>query len=197
MTEPDKAKASGKWRTRFLAAVGGITAALLSLGYSVSKQNATDTVPKVGVSTLIDAGRWNVSILKAISGPDLPTGLSVSPGLKAIVVEMLLENISSESSNLYGDLVMLSNFPDTQKPHYYLLRDRSILWDLQPRMPEAVAAVWEVPADLELPPVLEVRVQGVQFKPRDNLYAAPGWFPHGDVAQVSLPLSASEPGNAR
>lgn len=104
----------------------------------------------------------------------LRKGARISLGKQAIVVDMLLENISAESSSLYGELITLSNVPDAPKPQYYLTRDRAILWDLQPRIPEAVTAVWEVPAELELPTVLHLHIEGSHFKPRDNLYAAPG-----------------------
>jgi hypothetical protein len=123
----------------------------------------------------------------------MPNGGRVSPGKKAIVVDMALENISAESSNLYGDLVKLANVADASRPQYYLKRDRAILWDLQPRLHEPVQAVWEVPVTLALPKTLELTVEGEFFKPRDNLYAAPGWFPSGPVAQVNLSLDADRP----
>lgn len=189
LTEEDTKTARKSWRTKLLAAVGGVSAALLSLGYSVSQQKVATAVPQVDVGTPISAGRWTLSVLKAQVTSELPNGLAVSPDKRALVVEMSLENISSESSNLYGDLLVLSDIPDLPKPDFYLLRDRSILWDLQPRMPETVAAVWEVPVDLRLPETLTVHVQGAAFKPRDNLYAAPGWFPTGNVAEVVFPLS--------
>lgn len=108
---------------------------------------------------------------------------------KAIALDMILENVSSESSNLYADLIKITNVSDAARPQYYLKRDRAILWDLHPRMPEAVTAVWEVSDSQTLPYSLQLRVEGAVFKPRDNLYAAPGWFPSGSVAEIRLPLA--------
>lgn len=196
MNEPETSKARKGWRTKLLAAVGGVSAALISLGYSVSQQGMPKTVPQVEIATPIEAGRWEVSVLKASFGSTLPSGMTLSPDKKAIIVEMTLENISSESSNLYGDLIKLADVPDAPKPTYYLLRDRSILWDLQPRMSETVAAVWELPADTARPEELRLQVEGVTYKPRDNLYAAPGWFPAGAVAELTLPLIDQPPGSA-
>jgi hypothetical protein len=102
----------------------------------------------------------------------------------------MLENTSQESSNIYSDLIKLGNIPDAPRPQFYLIRDHDLLWDLQPMIPEPVQAVWQVPTETSLPKVLTVHVQGALFKPRDNLYAAPGWFSSGTVAQVALPLTA-------
>ncbi len=56
-----------------------------------------------------------------------------------------------------------------------------------------VTAVWELPADAPVPSSLDLSVQGEAFRPRDNLYAAPGWFAKGPVAKVVLPLSVAHP----
>jgi len=109
-------------------------------------------------------------------------------GKKAIVVSIMLENLSAQSSNHYGSLIKPINPPDTLKPQYYLTRDRAILWDLQPRMPEAVSATWEVPENVALPDVLRLQVEGEFFKPRDNLCSAPGWFSSGAIAEIALPM---------
>ncbi|MBY5566272.1 hypothetical protein HFO55_03220 [Rhizobium leguminosarum] len=180
---------SKAWLTKLLAGGGGLLAAAISLGYAVYEQRKANLIPQVEPATSVEAGRWKVSITASAIGAAMPNGARISPGKKTIVVEMMLENISAESSNLYGDLVRLANVPDPSKPQYYLKRDQAILWDLQPRMPEAVTAVWEVPAALKLPNVLRLRIEGALFKPRDNLYAAPGWFPSGSVAEIALPLN--------
>jgi hypothetical protein len=179
---------SKAWLTKILAGLGGLLAAAISLGYSVYEQREANVVPQVEAGRSVEAGRWNVSITSSAIGAVAPNGLRISSGKKAIVVDMVLENISAESSNLYGDLIRLANISDAPKPQYYLKRDQTILWDLQPRMPEAVTAIWEVPASLALPDALRLRVEGSLFKPRDNLYAAPGWFPAGSVAEITLPI---------
>ncbi|KKB81180.1 hypothetical protein VW35_03295 [Devosia soli] len=171
-----------------VAVVGAVSAALISLGYSAYQQQVPTKVPQVEAGAPVETGRWRVSVLRGSAGSVLPSGLNVSPGKKALTLEMTLENVSSESSNLYGDLIVLADVPDAPRPTYYLLRDNEILWDLQPRMPEAVAAVWELPAEMDVPKDLRIIVEGVRFKPRDNLYAAPGWFPAGQVAEINLPV---------
>ncbi|WP_313606806.1 hypothetical protein [Rhizobium sp.] len=180
-------------RTKLLTGAGGFVAAAISLGYSLYEQRKAEVVPVVAIGASVDAGRWEVAVFASGIASTMPNGARVSPGKQAIAVNMMLENISAESSNLYGELIKLSNVADAPKPQYYLTRDRAILWDLQPRIPEAVTAVWEVPAELELPTVLHLHIDGSHFKPRDNLYAAPGWFSSGSVAEVSLPLDGAAP----
>ena len=118
----------------------------------------------------------------------MPDGSHVSPGKKALVVDLTLENRSAESSNLYRDVLKIEIIADAAKPQFYLMRDRALLWDVQPMMPEQVKAVWQVPQEQALPPQVKLAVVGALFKPRDNLYAAPGWFPTRPVAVVDLPL---------
>lgn len=183
-----RSKTGKAWLTKLLAGAGGLLAASISLGYTLYERRQADVVPQVEVATPVDAGRWKVSFAGSALAKEMPNGAKISPGKKAIVVSMMLENLSAQSSNLYGSLIKPTNLRDTPKPQYYLSRDRAILWDLQPRMPEAVTAVWEVPANVALPDVLRLRVEGEFFKPRDNLYNAPGWFPLGTVAEIALPL---------
>ncbi|MFK0334382.1 hypothetical protein ACIQUB_25045 [Rhizobium sp. NPDC090275] len=186
-------KRSKGWLTKLLAGAGGLLAATVSLGYSLYERRQADIVPKVEVQTPVDAGRWKVIVNASALGPQMPNGAKVSSGRKAIIVSMMLENLSAQSSNLYGSLIKLTNLPNIPKPQYYLTRDRAILWDLQPRMPEAVTAVWEVPENAALPAVLRLQIEGEFFKPRDNLYSAPGWFSSGTIAEIALPLDGKMP----
>ncbi|ANV23753.1 hypothetical protein [Agrobacterium pusense] len=174
---------------KLLAGAGGLLAATVSLGYSLYEKRESEIVPQVEVSTPVGAGRWKMSVTAGSIVTVMPNGGKISPGKKAIALDMILENVSSESSNLYADLIKITNVSDAARPQYYLKRDRAILWDLHPRMPEAVTAVWEVSDSQTLPYSLQLRVEGAVFKPRDNLYAAPGWFPSGSVAEIRLPLA--------
>jgi len=184
-------KANRALTTKILAGIGGLLAAILSFTLSIYNSRTADEVPRVDPGKVIDAGRWNVTVTSASIAPQMPDGSHVSPGKKALVVDLVLENRSAESSNIYGDALKIENLPDLAKPLFYLTRDRALLWDMQPTMPEAVKAVWQVPQDQVLPKV-KLAVVGAIFKPRDNLYAAPGWFPTRPVATVDLPLAASD-----
>ena len=183
-------KANRALTTKILAGIGGLLAAFLSFTLSIYQSRTAGEVPRVAPGKAIDAGRWNVTVTSAGVAPQMPDGSHVSPGKKTLVVDLILENRSAGSSNIYGDALKIENIPDLAKPLFYLTRDRALLWDVQPMMPERVTAVWQVPQDQALPAHVKLAVVGATFKPRDNLYAAPGWFPTRPVALVDLPLGA-------
>lgn len=189
MLKPISRKTNKAMLTKLLAGIGGLLAAAISLGYSLYEKRQAEIIPQVAIATPVDAGRWKVSLSAGVIGGEMPNGSHIAPGKQVVAIDMVLENLSAESSNIYRDLIRLQNIPNAPKPQFYLMRDKDILWDMQPMMPEAVKAVWQVPADLTLPKELKVKVEGEKFKPRDNLYAAPGWFSAGSVAQVTLPLA--------
>lgn len=181
--------------TKLLAGIGGLMAAFLSFALSIYQSRTAGEVPRLDPGKVVDAGRWNVTVTSANLAREMPDGTRVPAGKKALVVDLVLENRSGESSNLYADVLKLENVPDAARPQFYLVRDRELLWDVQPMMPEPVKAVWQVPQEQVLPGKVKLAVVGAMFKPRDNLYAAPGWFPTKPVAVVDLPLaSGSEPG---
>jgi len=174
---------------KLIAGAGGLAAAGLSLGYSMYERRESEIVPVVEAAKSVDAGRWQVELASASIISLMPNGLKVTPGKQAVAVTMRLENRSAESSNIYGDVVRIDNIKDAPRPTFYLDRDRDLLGDLQPMMQETVTAVWELQDDAPVPSSLDVSVQGEVFRPRDNLYAAPGWFAKGAIAKIILPLS--------
>ena len=188
MSESLLGKANRTFATKILAGFGGLLAAFLSFTWSIYQSRTDGEVPRVDPGKVIDAGRWNVTVTSASLAEQMPDGSHVSPGKKALVVDLTLENRSAESSNLYRDVLKIEIIADAAKPQFYLMRDRALLWDVQPMMPEQVKAVWQVPQEQALPPQVKLAVVGALFKPRDNLYAAPGWFPTRPVAVVDLPL---------
>ena len=188
MSESLLGKANRTFATKIVAGIGGLLAAFLSFTWSIYQSRTDGEVPRVYPGKVIDAGRWNVTVTSASLAEQMPDGSHISPGKKALVVDLTLENRSAESSNIYRDVLRIENIADAAKPQFYLMRDRALLWDVQPMMPEQVKAVWQVPQEQALPPQVKLAVVGALFKPRDNLYAAPGWFPTRPVAVVDLPL---------
>jgi hypothetical protein len=185
-------KANRVLTTKILAGIGGLLAAFLSFTMSVYQSRTAGQVPQVDPGTAIDAGRWSITVRSARTARQMPDGSHVPPGKQVLVIDLLLENRSAESSNLYGDALKIENISVAPKPLFYLTRDRALLWDAQPMMPERVAAVWQVVQDEPLPAKVKLSVVGSIFKPRDNLYAAPGWFPTMPVAIVDVALSKGD-----
>jgi hypothetical protein len=181
-------KANKRIATRIAAGIGGLLAATISLGVSIYETRNAGDVPQVVAGTVIDAGRWNVTFHSAALASEMPDGTRMPEGKIALVLGVTLENRSAETSNVYGDTVKLETISEAQRPQFYLERDREILRDLQPMMPEPVKIVWQLPTGRELPDSIKISVAGAVFKAQDNLYAAPGWFAAEPVARLELPL---------
>jgi hypothetical protein len=176
---------------RVVAGIGGLLAASLSLGISIYQAGHQQDVASVPPGTTVNAGRWNVTVNSSSIATESPDGMRLADGKKALVVNLTLENLSATSSNIYSDAIKVDNIADLPRPQFYLSRDKEMLGDLQPMMPEAISAVWEVSADAPLPKTLSLSIVGYKFKPKDNLYAAPGWFNPADVAKVDLPIAGN------
>ncbi len=187
-------KANKALYTRIVAGVGGLLAGALSLGLSIYETRTGAEVEQVAAGTAVNTGQWKVTLVSANTAGQTPDGLHVADGKKVLTIDLTLENLTAESSNLYRDTLKLENIPNAPIPQFYLPRDRDVLWDLQPRMPEVVKAAWELPASQKLPDIVKVTIVGTTYKAKDNLYAAPGWFNPTDVARVDLPLSPATGG---
>lgn len=181
-------KANKALFTRIAAGIGGLLAGALSLGFSIYEARTSAEVAQVAAGASVKTGQWEVTLHSADAVVQTPDGLRIADGKKALMIDMTLENLTAESSNLYRNTLKLENIPNAPAPQFYLLRDRDVLWELQPMMPETVKAVWQLPATQQLPKVLKVSIVGTAYKPKDNLYAAPGWFNPTDVARVDLPV---------
>ncbi|MBB6488696.1 hypothetical protein [Rhizobium lusitanum] len=179
---------------RIAAGIGGLLAGALSMGLSIYETRTGEDVPQAAVGAAVDGGQWKVTLNSASLATKTMDGLRVSDGKEALTVDLTLENLTAESSNLYRDAIKLDNIPNAPMPQFYLVRDRELLWDLQPMMPETVQAVWELPATQALPKVLKVTVVGTTYKPKDNLYVAPGWFNPTNKARVDLPIAVAAEG---
>ncbi|MEW9306563.1 hypothetical protein ACETRX_11625 [Labrys portucalensis] len=178
-------------KTKVLTGIGGFAAAAISLGASLYQLRNPDQVPNRAAGQTIEAGRWLVTPNAAAPASVLPDGRPVKAGRRAVVLELTLANRTEGTSNAVTGILKLTNVAGAEGPDFYLVRDRERLMALQPRLPERLQAVWTLPADAALPKTLELTVAGVTFKPKDNLYGAPGWFNPHDVARVSVPLDAA------
>ncbi len=182
-------------KAKLLTGIGGFAAAAISLGVSVYHLRNPEPIAIKAPGETIEAGRWLVTTGAAAPAGTLPDGRPVKQGRRAVVLDLTLANRSERTTNIVAGLLKLTNVANAEGPDFYLVRDRERLMALQPRLPERLQAVWTLPADTPLPDRLELTVAGATFKPKDNLYGAPGWFNPRDVARVSLPLvPAGNPG---
>ncbi len=181
--------------TRIVAGIGGLLAGALSLGLSIYETRTGTEVVQVAPGKPVNAGQWLVTLNSGEIVNETPDGRRLVDGKKALTLDLTLENMTAQSSNLYRDTLKLENVANPPAPQFYLDRDNDLLWDLQPMMPEKVKAVWQLPATQVLPKVLNVVIVGTTYKPKDNLYAAPGWFDPNDAARVGLPITITQGAN--
>ncbi|MFD1702216.1 hypothetical protein ACFSCV_04290 [Methylopila henanensis] len=198
MTESSKTVEPPSRRRRFLsrvaAGVGGFAAAAAATVAAVHDARTPKAAPAVAPGAAIETGRWRVSASNARVIAETPDGLRLLNGKTAFAADLALENLTSVTSNAFYRLVALKDPPAgvDPKPSFYLARDGALLWSLHPRMAETVTAVWTLPPGVAPPREARLAVTGETFKPKDNLYAAPGWFDPKVVAEVTLPVAGGE-----
>lgn len=181
------------WRRRkaaqIVAGFGASIAAILSLAYASYTLSRPDEVPLAKPGEAIEAGRWRVALIEARFAKANLHGNFFLDQRDSLQVDMRFTNLSQESSNSYPRVVQFDPVADALgEPVFKLTRDNSIAGSLHPDMPEYVTAYWTLPEGSPPPRELTFRINGEYFKPRDNLYAAPGWFPADQAARLTLPV---------
>lgn len=187
--KPDETPARARWRTRLAAGIGGLGAAA-STGYAVYEARHPETTPVIERGRAVEAGRWLVTLVSAKTAETTPDGRKPLKGGAVVLLELDLENRTAESSSLHQDIVTLLDAPPgvEARPTIYLKRDAAFAGALQPRLRETVVAAWTYPEGAPRPAEIRVAVRGWTFKPKDNLYAAPGWFNPKVVGEARLPV---------
>jgi hypothetical protein len=146
-------------------------------------------VPDLPTGEAIEAGQWRVLPIRAYLGTDDPYGVPLKPEQKALVFEVDLTNRTAESTKDFFELFALAGGVGREKPFIALTRDSTLSPDLHPGMPERMAYVWPLPGDAAVPPRVSITVTAKVYKPRDNLYGAPGWFNPHVVGTITLPVA--------
>ncbi|WP_457580190.1 hypothetical protein [Ensifer canadensis] len=174
-----------------LTGIGGMAAAAVSFATAVYQAANPAPVELARKGEPIDTGRWVVTINNASLADVPPTGTKPVDPKRFLTVDLELDNRSAATSNAFMQLVSIETpTPATlPEPVYYLARDKWIAGAINPGMPEKLIAVWEWPEGLPNPKALRLSVAKQIYKPRDNLYGAPGWFDDGKSAIVELAVS--------
>lgn len=181
---------------RLTIGIGGLLALGLTTGQGLLEAMQPPELPALAAGQPLDAGRWRLVLLEARLGaqsrPDGPPGPA---GTQFLTLDLELTNRSSQSDNTFARLLTVDPpIPGlAPNPVWWLLRDKAILAALQPGLSERVRVVWRMPEGTGLPERLRLVVTGETFKPRDNLFAAPGWFSARPVAAAALPILRPEP----
>ena len=188
---------TGLWRRlalRVTIGVGGAAAVLLSLGQHLFDRHEKSEVVTLPVGAPVEAGEWLVTLYGASIRTTTPDGRQLRNGQRAIIVATEMTNRTGSTSTDFYSLLRLDAPPSTSplRPTLYLARDKELLTQLQPGLAESVDVAWILPADQPPPASLTLSVMAKTFKPRDNLYAAPGWFNEHVVGTVNFPIERGD-----
>ena len=178
----------------WVTAGAGTIAALLVAGlFGAFAALPKPPVPDLPTDQPIEAGQWWVVPARAYVATDDIYGVPLKPDEKAVVLEADLTNRTAESTKDYFETIRLANEigQSGDQPSIALTRDSILSPDLHPNMPERMAYVWALPGNTQVPERLSFAVSAKTYKPRDNLYGAPGWFNPHDVGTFSLAVAGA------
>ncbi|MDQ8730257.1 hypothetical protein [Bradyrhizobium sp. LHD-71] len=180
--------------TRIVTGIGGAIAVIVSTGYAIVEAVPSAQIPQVEPSAPIAAGAWQVVPLQAAIQMRRPDGNPVSKGTRALVIELDMTNQTASSRNDFASVLAAEPLGARMEgtPTFYLMRDKAILSTLHPNMTERVAAMWPLAENAAIPTHVRLTITAKTYKPRDNLYGAPGWFNPTKVATVTLPVTGSD-----
>lgn len=180
-------------RRSFAKAVAGLgagTAALLSLAYASYTLSRPAEIAVIAPGQAVDTGRWKVAISSARFAKADSQEKFYLDRKDSLQVDFELTNLSQESSSSYARVARIEPQPSSLgEPTFKLVRDGSIAGSLHPGMTEHLTAYWTLPPGTPAPSELSFSFNGETYKPRDNLYSAPGWFPADPVARTTLPVA--------
>ena len=173
-----------------VAGLGGTAAAAVSFAMTVYEAANPPQVPVAEAGETIDTGRWFVTIREARFGAIPPTGSAPPEPKTFLMIEFDLENRSARSANAFSSIIAFDPpIPNLPMPAFYLARDKWFAGPINPGMPERMVAAWEWPAQVDPPQELRLAINSQIYKPRDNLYGAPGWFDREPAAIIELPVA--------
>jgi len=168
-----KSTAQRVW-VRLIATLGLAAAVGTTWWMKIEDIRAPHTLPAVVFGEPVKVGRSIFTPQKLV----IESG--TKPGERKLVLTGLLENATGSSQ------VAVFGFPEKlpvlsagetafPAPRVTLVRDQHFLKQLQPRVREAVAIAWEVPADWSVQEV-SIAFSAQQFKLKDNLCAKASWL---------------------
>jgi hypothetical protein len=167
--------------------LAGVVAALGGLRESPARMRR-----QLAIGQSVDTAQWRVRPLRAWIGDRCPLSPARAPAAAepCLSVEVELTDLTRASSNDIADALTIVDppLPAGSRPELMLARDRGVLFQLHPRMPERVVASWKLPAGRR-PRAATLVIRGKRFKERDNLIGGEGWFDPKPVAEIRLALA--------
>lgn len=182
--------ARSKIQSRITAGAGTIAALFVAGVMGAFGALPAHGPPQLPPDAVIDAGRWRLQPVRAYVSHAGVHGVPLKPGQKALVLEVDMTNRTAQSDKGYFNVFTPDGIvlPDSS-PMIVLTRDSTMTPELHPGMTERMAYVWPLAGDATVPANLAFGVTAEIFKPRDNLYGAPGWYNPYRLGTVTLPVT--------
>ena len=164
---------------RALATAGVAAAVLLSWWWKVEEARSPENAPATGFGSTVDLGRTALT----------PVALEWQSGKGRLVLTAVIENMTGETQvAIFGGpphppQLILNGVPQ-EPPDIVLLRDDAPLQQLQPRMSEGIALIWQAPPDWRGGQV-QVDFAKQAFKLKDNLYGQSSWLGFSPAARLT------------
>jgi hypothetical protein len=174
---------------RWSVGLGVIGLALSGLFGGLEPASAP-TVPTVAVDTAIEAGPWRVTVTGARLAGDLPPLLLQDKADHWVVAVATVEITADETETDLRQILRLSGVDGlkTEAPsNMVMLRDSTVVKQLNPGMPEKLLFLWEQSSGARVPTEITVRVQGLTWRP-DSLTGRNDWKDPKTCATVSVPV---------
>src|SRR5262245_22007203 len=132
----------------------------------------------VAVGQTIDLGPLRVKPLRAWVDAQCPLDYSAGAPNSCLSFEAEVTNLTNASRVGVSDLIRLvePSVPKDTFPTNELVRDRWVLGNLHPHLPERVVVSWKLPPQSAAPARITLALWSMQFKKRDNLLGGEGWF---------------------
>jgi hypothetical protein len=168
--------------SRLTIGIGGLLALGLTTGQSLLEAFEPPVLPVLAAGAPLDTGRWRIRLHEARQSRE------------ALALELDITNLSSQTDNSFARILSLDPPIEGLQPNptFWLMRDKAMLMALQPGLGERVRVVWRLSPGARAPEQLRLVISGETFKPRDNLFAAPGWFNRKPIAAAVLPVKDGE-----
>jgi len=165
--------AVGRIRIRIIAAIGLVAAIVLTWWMKVEDARIPDAPPPIAFGEPVSVGR---SVF-------IPENLALAndeKGERKLVLTGLIENVTGSTQvAVFGfpEMLPVLSSGDTEfpAPQVNLVRDDDFLKQLEPRIREAIAIIWDVPPDWQAQDV-SIAFSAQQFKLNDNLYSKSSWL---------------------
>lgn len=180
------------WSLRSWAIGVGAVALAVSGVFGGLEKAPEEQVPQVPAGTAIAGGQFTVVVERATAVRALePTYRPSNPdgALLAVITQVTLTDPEGRPVDPGGlRLVGVPGIAADAQPlaTFSMREDNTAQPTLQPRVPEQVAYLWDVPRAADVPPTVTVEVQKRRHTDADALTGRANWFPDGPAGSVVL-----------